>query len=244
MKRILTGAAVIALLGLGLVTVIAAAPEAVSGAGPDVIVGDLFDINRWGSVGDITAYSVATTACNVGDEPLPWVANSIEHPVIGQNMYRLKDGRMEQIGMSWLKHGFAALAQSLCGDCQNPGTSSLLGVGCSDSCSASLSGDQTGFGGVGGLGPRFEVNASTGFYSFPYFAQGMSGDAIYKRLQVYNDDLEPSMNAGARYFVEVHYVTAADALAGNHNNNASYREVAVSGSPPTTSRWPVSPRFT
>ncbi len=230
-KKIAIGTTLVALLGLGVVAVTGAAPEKGPVIGADVIVGDLYDTDRWGEVGGITAYSVATTSCNVGDEPLPWVSNTNEHPVIGQNMYRLKDGRMEQVGMSWLKHGFTALAQSLCDTCQNPGTGSLLGVGCSDPYSASLNGDQNGFGGVAGLGPRYQVNASTGFYNFPYFAQGMSGDAIYKRLQVDNDDLEPTMNSGARYFIEGHYVTAADALAGNQNNNASYREVTVGGSP-------------
>ncbi len=202
-----------------------------SGAGADVIVGDLEGpIIRWGEVGGISAYSVGTHSCNVGDVPLPWIANTNEHPVIAQNLYRLHDGRFEQIGMSWLKHGFSALTLDLCsGDCVDPGTSSQLGVGCSDPYNAGLNGNQTGSAGNGGLGPRFEVNAATGFFQYPYTAQGMGGNAIYKRLQVHSDDLDAALYPGALYFIEGQYVSAADALAGNDDNNASHRRVAPDG---------------
>jgi len=197
--------------------------------GPDVIVGDLPSIRIWGTVGGITGYSVATDSCNIGNEPLLWLAGTNEHPLIGQNLYRLHNGRLEQIGMSWLKHGFAALAQNLCGDCQNPGTQTLLGVNCSDPYSATLNGDQDGFAGQGGLGPRSEVNAFTGAYPYPYSQQGLSGNAIYKRLQVHINDLDPAQVPGARFFVEGHYVTPDDASAGNQLNNASHREAIVGG---------------
>ena len=112
-------------------------------AGPDVIVGDLIDVANYGQVGGINAYAIGTTSCNIGTTPLQWVASTNQHPVIGQNLYRVKNGRFEQIGISWLKHGFTALAQSLCATCQNPGTGSLLGVNCSDPYVASLNGSQT-----------------------------------------------------------------------------------------------------
>ena len=202
--------------------------------GPDVIVGDLFGITKWGTVGSITAYSIGTESCNIGDVPLLWDRDTNLHPVIGQHLYRLKDGRFEQIGISWLKHGFAALTLSLCCTCQSPGTSQLLGVGCSDPYGSSLNGNQTGFScgaGLvcGGLGPRFEVTASKGFYEYPYNSGGVGGDAIYKRLQVLIDDVDPALNAGALYYGEGHYVTPDDADAGNHYNNTSYERVIVGG---------------
>lgn len=196
--------------------------------GPDLVLQDITSTQKWGQVGDIVAYSIGTEICNFGDEDGDWIASSNQHPVIAQNLYRLKDGRMEQLGQSWLKHGFASVNGSQCGvPCQNPGTSAKLGVGCSDPYGSGLNGDQDGSGGVGGLGPRSEVNATSGEFLWPYGDQGVSGDSIYKRLQVHADEVTPAMNPGARYFVEGHYVTMDEAQAGNGANNPSYREVSV-----------------
>lgn len=185
--------------------------------GPDVIVGDLPSVIHYGAVGSKRAYAVGTTSCNVGDANLLWIANNNQHPVIGQNLYRvLVDDRIDNIGISWLKHGFTALAQNLCGTCQNPGTGSRLGVNCSDPYGASLNGNQ------GGLGNRFQVNAFTGFFNYPWSnPAGSTGNAIFKRCQVEQADLTTAANA--IYFFEGHYVTPDDAAAGNGGNNASYR---------------------
>ena len=229
-KFIWWGAAAVVVLGLAGLGAAAPGKDATEGegtTGPDVIVGSLPSSTRWGEVDGITAYSIGTTSCNIGDEDLLWIAETPEHPVIGQNMYRYKDDRMEMIGQSWLKHGFTALAQNLCDTCQNPGTGDLLGVGCSDPYGSGLNGDQNGFGGIAGLGPKFQVNAATGEYDFPYAFQGQSGNAIYKRLQVHNEDLDPTLNEGALYFIEGHYVTLDDAAAGNQDNNVSYRQVSI-----------------
>jgi len=191
------------------------------GDAPDVVVGALQGIIRHGSVGEITAYSVGTTSCNLGTCWLNWISSTNEHPVIGQNLYRLEDGRYEQIGQSWLKHGFFALSENLCSNDCIPTNGSHLGVNCSDPYSAETNGNQAR------LGPKSEVNPSTGVYPYPFGDQGAVGDAIYKRLQVHHDDLDPALNAGARYFLEGQYVTADDTAAGNGTNNASYNEVSV-----------------
>lgn len=196
-----------------------------STAGPDVIVGDLQNTQRWGRVGDITAYSVGTTSCNMGDQRLNWFASTNQHPVIGQNMYRLKDGRFEQIGLSWMKHGFFALSGSLCTPCTDPTDGSQLGVGCSDPYSSGLNGEQSN------LGPRYQVNATTGFFPYPFSAPAPAA-TIGRRMQVKDADIDPDLNVGAQYFVEGHYVTPDDAAAGNNNNNASYRRVTVVESSP------------
>ena len=187
--------------------------------GPDIVVSDLYDTKKWGTVGDKTAYSVATESCNRGDEDAQWVSGSNEHPVIGQNLYRLKDGRFEQLGMSWLKHGFYALALE-CDNCQNPGTGALLGVGCADPYSADLNGAHSR------LGPRSPVNAFTGEFPYPFQTPAGTGD-LDGRIQVENADIDPALNPSALYFVEGHYITADDATRGNGLNNASYREVTV-----------------
>lgn len=195
--------------------------------GPDVIVSDIPETTSYGSVGGISAFAIGTTSCNVGNENLQWVGTTNQHPVIAQNMYQLHDGRIRQIGMSWLKHGFVAFSQNLC-DCGCNGEGgNVLGVGCSDPYSSGLNGFQ-GSGGTGGLGPRYEVNPHTGVFPFPYAFQGVTGDDIFKRLQVHNSDLDPNENGGGTYFVEAQYVTPDDAAAGNQNNNASYRQVGIS----------------
>ncbi len=202
--------------------------------GPDVILGELGDIGgicTFGTVGSISAYAIGTDACNIGSQDLLWHGDTSEHPVIAQHLYRLMGGRFEQIGLSWVKHGFAADTASLCCPCQNPGHNQLLGVGCSDAYAACQNGDQEGFPGCGGIcqgsGPRYQINATTGVYPYPYATIGQSGNAIYKRLQVHVADLDPGLNPGARYYGEAHYVTPDDAAAANHHNNASYKRVLV-----------------
>jgi hypothetical protein len=202
---------------LVIVSLLAAAATA---QGPDVIVGSLSDVGNYGSSGGIYAYSLGTVSCNIGNVPLNWVASTNDHPVIAQNIYRLKNGRFEQIGMSWLKHGFTALTGSICATCNNPGTGSLLGIGCSDPYSSSLNGSQSN-------GPRNEVNASTGVFPYPIAGSYPPGNTtvIGRRIQCQANDVNPAMNAGATYYAEGQYVAKDDAAAGNKNNNASYRAI-------------------
>jgi len=192
--------------------------------GPDIVVGDLQQTAYFGELGGLLSYAVGTVSCNWGDTGVEWVAGTNQHPVIGQNLYRLKDGRFDQLGMSWLKHGYLALAQDFCCNCQNPGTGTILGVGCSDPYGAQTNGAQSG------LGPRWEVNPFTGDFPYPFSTAGQSGNSLYKRIQVPVSDMEPANNPGARYFVEGQYVHPDEAAYENQFNNVSYREVALSGS--------------
>lgn len=194
------------------------------GTGPDVMVGELTGTQSYGLAAGHYAYSVGTTSCNIGTDTLLWIANNNQHPVIGQNLYRHNNGRFEQIGMSWLKHGFLALAQNSCGcGCNNPGNGALLGVGCSDPYSSGLNGQQSG------LGPRSEVtDPANGGYQYPINLNPPNTDLTAKRLRVNENDNDPALNAGATYFVEGHYVTPDDAAAGNAHNNCSYRSVTFS----------------
>ena len=197
-----------------------------SGKTPDVIVGDLVGTTNYGSVGGITGYSVGTTSCNLGSCWLNWISGTAEHPVIGQNMFRLKDGRFEQIGQAWLKHGYTALAGSVCSSsCIAPPNGQHLGVNCSDPYSSGLNGTQTR------LGPKDDVDPDSGVFLYPDSRIGTTGNAIFKRLQVHNTDLDPAANPGALYFVEGQYVTHDDATAKNNGNNASYRSVTVGAAP-------------
>jgi hypothetical protein len=194
--------------------------------GPDVIVGGLPSVSNWGSLGGVSAYSVATTSCNIGNQQLNWNPNTNVHPVIGQSISRVapvgdNGTKIEMLGSSWLKHGFCALQQNLCGSCQPAGFGCppVLGVGCSDPYSSGLNGSQTG------LGLPAEVNPHTGFYPTNWTGDGTSGNVLFKRIQVQNSDL---MTPGASYFIAGQYVQPEDSSFGNQDNNMSYRQAAVS----------------
>jgi len=204
-------------------------PPCGTNTGPDVIVGDLQEVANYAgqSIGgvDYDAVAFGTYSCNVGDTWLNWFGSSNQHPVIDNNLYKYKvvdgSGRIEQIGMSWLKHGFYAVSDNLCcTGCQST-DGTHLGVRCADPYSAPRNGGQSG------AGPRWQVNAATGVFAFPPANPSYSG-SVARRCQVKVSDLEAS-SASVRYFAEAQYVSPDDAAAGNAYNNASHRELAVTG---------------
>ncbi len=208
--------------------------------GPDVTIIHISGIQNHGADGSVRGYSLGTDSCNIGSVPVNWcddnncvsdIGGTEKHPVIGQNMYRLRDGRFEQIGMSWLKHGFLS-TNSFDSDCLGnngsgtpttcvspPFGSDQLGVGCTDFYSSGLNGNRP-------LGRRSEVNPTTGLFPFPPTGGGSGGNSG-QRIQVDESDLT---GAGDRFWVEGHYIADNDATGKNGLNNASYREVTVNTS--------------
>ncbi|MDP1661189.1 MAG: GC-type dockerin domain-anchored protein, partial [Phycisphaerales bacterium] len=164
------------------------------------------------------------------------------HPVISQNMYRLKSygsySRFEQLGQSWLKHGFVSTNSGAACQPSNVWRVSTqsytniggdaLGVNCTDTYGGSLNGSH------GYLGPKNVVNAATG--TSPFVRGTGTGDTTTRaRLQVPTSDVA-SQPAGTRFFVDAFYVAADDAqfvrpgqtVAINALNNASWREITAS----------------
>jgi hypothetical protein len=209
------------------------APAAALGAiGPDVIVSTIgSSYSEYGAAGGIGAYAVTTVSCNVGDAIAIWIdagAQPNRHPVIGTQLYRYATvngaTRFEQIGMSWLKHGFCALDAPSCTNINPNGISNptyvansscdWLGLFATDTYSAGLNASQPG------CGPRSEIQPWTGAYPFPYIlgSGGGSPGGIYKRLQVRNTDLDPAQNAGAQYWTEVVYICTDEAEPQRYNN--------------------------
>src|SRR5207244_1517081 len=84
--------------------------------GPDLIVGDLQDINYLSILNsdvDRAAIEVTTLSCNIGNQAVSWnELPNTKHPVITQNIYRLSNGVMKHIGQSGVKHGFYAINNS------------------------------------------------------------------------------------------------------------------------------------
>ena len=191
-----------------------------------MIVGDITGPANYSVANNREALALGTYSCNVGDVWLNWFSNTNQHPVIGGELYRFKivngAGRFEQVGMSWLKHGFFALSDNLCcTNCQST-DGTHLGVRCADPYSAARNGSQ------GGLGPRYQVNASTGFFNYPPHHTPSGGNT--GRIEVDLGDLETTTGSTTKYFGNAQYVSPDDASSGNQNNNSSYRGVTVSGS--------------
>ncbi|MBI5362329.1 MAG: hypothetical protein HZA53_04060 [Planctomycetes bacterium] len=196
-------------------------------AGPDLVVGDIQSVQNYTAVGSLEALSLGTTACNVGTQSVNWFANTVNHPVIGGNLYRYKvvggAGRFEQLGQGWMKHAYLALSENLCcATCAGDPMGTHLGVGCSDPYTAAQNGTQSM------LGPRSQVNAHTGaFNAAPTHPSGGNNG----RIQVEVAELEATGAATTtRFFGESVYIAPDDAAANNGDNNTSWREVAVAGS--------------
>ena len=200
-----------------------AAPE----KGPDLVVcriggsngEDVIDYTPDGNIG---AYAFGTTSCNNGTTLLYWLDDppaANQHPVIAQNIYRLFEGRFEQVGMSWLKHGFCAADTGICGSCTPFNNCNALGIGCADTYQATINGSFPQF-----LGPRSEVNPYTAHFPFPHSTPTGPNAG---RIQINNDDLDPDLNPGATYFGEAQYISPDDAGTANAHNNNTYGEMLV-----------------
>jgi len=214
------------------------------GGGPsgDMTFCQLYGLQQFGRSGSTVGLALATTSWNVGNKDLKWFGYppGTEHPFIVMNMFRLKDGRFEQIGQSWVKHGFFALGDEQCGgNCTyealpGHGVGNWLGKGCTDTYTSGLNADQSG------LGPRSEVNPWTGAWvgTGSHLSSGHSHtNGIQHRLQVHDDDLNPAINTGAQYFAEGYYVVGDD--TAETMNNAAWKTVSISaGSPGGT--WSFS----
>jgi hypothetical protein len=220
-------------------------------SGPDVIVGDIEDVDQQGNNATQVGLAIGTDSCNNGDQPVDWFAlPQTDHPVVPQNLYRMSGGTdntecFEQIGQSWMKHTFLALQDTVCGSCnQNPpcDPGPQLCPGCSDPYVSGLNGDQNS------IGSRAWVNPFTG--AFPSNANDHSGhnhDGVSHRILVNMTDLTPGGNPGATYFGEAAYIspheyTWCQSHPGECNmfNNFSYREFSVSGGPTFFTFSPLS----
>ena len=211
------------------------AGTAAAQVGPDVITSRLGETIGWNdamshysSVPGEEAYSFATVSCNIGTATLDWYSSSHNHPVIAQNMFRLKDGRFEQLGQSFLKHGFCALSQTAtdCGTC-SPTNCDTLGLGCADTYGSGLN------DGNGG-GRKSDISPTDGVHSTKI---GASGGTNRGRLIVPTVEMG---NPGAVYFIEGQYIAADDHAAGNAANNASWRKVQVNGNYSLTGLTPTT----
>ncbi|MGE3108672.1 MAG: hypothetical protein AB7G11_12305 [Phycisphaerales bacterium] len=206
--------------GTGIFTLTMGDPPPPGPNGPDVTHQGMTTspVFNAGAVGGIRGYALGSETCNIGDADLTW-ANA-GTPALGMNAYRLHNGRLLQIGMGYSKTACCAAAGSGCGSCNGHG-GSVLGAGCKDVYGAGYNAGQ------GHLAPRSAINGYTGVISsFPQ----VSGDAIFRRLQVPQSDMLNVNFPSALYFVEGAYIATDDAASGNAYNNNSYLRVTVNQS--------------
>jgi len=168
---------------------------------------------------------------NVGSADVPWWRqftppqppyDNDQHPFLVWNLYRLGgDGRFEQIGVSGVKHAFFTVNTN----CPCAG-GNILWTGCEDTYSAGNN-DLGEF-----LAPRGEIVPAHGLWGRcgslfdPDCDASQEGsvttDPFDNRLRVMEQDLDPSANPGARYFVESWYVVRGDV---DIFNTMGWREV-------------------
>jgi hypothetical protein len=208
MKRLNTKACVF----ITSATAAAGIGAATNAIGPDVILHDIPSVLTFGPIGGTWAYILGGGTCNIGTQNHEWQSSG--SPGLAMNAYRLFDGRLEQIGQGFPKHACCVVNGPGCTGltCQAGGTG--LRVGCRDVYGASFNSNQAR------LGPRSGINAFTGqFTALP----GGTGDAIFRRMQIAQADMEPATYPGALFFVEGVFVGTGDATAANWLNNATYQ---------------------
>lgn len=230
------------LWGVPLALVIASSTPSRGAEGIDIAAGALSgiaEVARQGAYPNgIAALSMSSTACNVGTEPIPYLAAMDEaHPVVVMQLYRESDGRFVQIGASDARHEYFPLANSQCDACQSPGPGSSLGLGCSTESGVGINADRML------LAPRDEIDPYTGHWECTgsHFSGGVDdcerrhGDSghgpLDHRLTAADQDLGI---AGASYFYELYFLTEGDV---DHSNNLGSRSCAMFW---TGSHWAFS----
>jgi len=204
--------------GSGTFTLSLGDPPPPGPSGPDVTYQHVNGLWQAGVIGGVRAYALGSDTCNIGDQNLLWTNHGT--PALAMNAYRIHNGRMLQVGLGFAKTACCAAAGSGCGSCNGAG-GSVLGAGCKDVYGSNYNGIQSH------LAPRSLINGYTGVIS-PY--PQISGDTIFRRLQIAQTDLTTATFPGARYLVEGAYMATDDAAAGNAMNNNSYMIVNVNQS--------------
>jgi len=214
---------------VGEETIETVAPPSERGQLLDVVLAELYGITVLGRVGTYpngqVGLAASTTACNAGEVEVPWDAPMAEtHPLIGFALFRLKNGVLEMLSKSWLKHVWASAEDDVCSfDCVGGGGSNVLSPGCSDTYTAGLNGN------LYFLGPREEVNPFTAeweacgsfFDATPvdcerdYF--GQANDPVEHRLSAWDDELG---DPDSEYYYEGEFFVADD---DRDMNNIGYR---------------------
>lgn len=211
----------------------------------DVSLINLSQVSQVARGGGIVAIAPSAVLRNVGVTDVPWISkfsapqppyNNDQHPYLVWNMYRVSNGRLEQIGVSGLKHAFLTVNSG----CGCPG-GSILWVGCEDTYGVSTNNS------TNSLSPRGEITAHTGVWKrcgsifdpdcngVQDPVPGFSGPGDKRRLAVLETDLQA---AGAQYYFDSWYVVRDDV---NIFNTMAYRTVTPTFDGTSWSFGPLGP---
>lgn len=219
-------------LGLPVAVLVASSTPSNGAEGIDIAIGELAAITEVAREGaypqGASAFSMTSTACNAGTEPIPYrAAMAEEHPALVMQLYRESDGRFMQIGTSDARHEYFALSTSVCEPCQNPTDGLSLGVGCSTTSGAGINADRVL------LAPREEIDPYTGHWECTgsHFAGGVD-DCVRRHSESGHGPLDHRLSArdqdlgvaGADYFYEMYFLTEGDT---DHSNNLASRPVSL-----------------
>lgn len=181
------------------------------------------DVDLLAVSGNIAAYSFATTSCNIGDTDLPWNNETKNAPLIGTNMLRVYQGRIEHLSYSFVKYGFCSADSDgggCPGDCTDStprGCDTLLNIGCADVYSASLNDGRKG-------GAKWEIDPVTGIWPANPPTGPVGDQAIRGRIQVLDSEIT---DPEAVVIIEGQYISIQDHGAGNARDNYGWRPVEI-----------------
>jgi hypothetical protein len=179
----------------------------------------LFQVER---EADEVALAVGTTGWNPGRMPLDWHRKpDARHPFIAQQMYKMTDERILQIGVSGVKHGYFVAANDGCDGrrCEGP-SGQILHPNCTDTYGPMLNASQLD------MGPRFEVNPWTAGWdpASSHLSRPHSDGPLVHRLRVKESALAPQTNTA--FLIEAYYVHHQNA---DPNTSAAWQRVEVRG---------------
>lgn len=149
-----------------------------------------------------------------------------QHPFLVWNMYRILDGRIEQIGSSGVKHAFFSVNVN----CQSCGTGYVLWPQCQDTYFSGTNDSNSNQGPRADISPAEALFESTGSFFDPGETGGQTNNstAFQNRLVVEESELQVP---GATYFFDSWYVVQADV---DIFNTMGYRQVTPT---PSGSAW-------
>ena len=217
----------------------------------DVALVNLSQVSQVALGGGVVAIAPSATLKNVGITDVPWQVkfsppappyNTDQHPYLIWNLYRLSNGRLEQLGASGLKHAFLS-TNSNCGCSGASGAVLWVGNGgCEDTYGVGTNNS------TGSLGPRHEITAHTGVWErcgsiFDPDCNGIqnpappfSGPSDPRRLWVMESELA---TPGAQYFFESWYVVRDDV---NIFNTMAWRSITPAFSGTSWTFGPLGPQ--